>query len=172
MTTISTKDFFLQRHFGKMQSTMAAKKYFRGRTLTVFVEDKGPNPKWDFVDGSPCSRSTGIARDKLFSLVWAIHQTFLNFSPRLLKYKHPSPIRIFWTYAGSNDIYCCAILQGKLQWKIIKSFPFLHCWIEAMCSIDMSYPTFQTVSLTLPSFLPIDKISLHTLPASLHTNLN
>lgn len=68
-----------------MKSTMATKKPFRGRRIAVFLGDKGPNPKWDFVDGSPCSWTTGISRDKLFSLVWAIDQNFLNFSPRSLK---------------------------------------------------------------------------------------
>lgn len=71
-------------------------------------------------------------------------------------------------FLSLNDVYCCTTLQGALQWKIIKSFPFLHCRIEAMCSIDMSYPTFQTVFLTLPSFLPIDKISLHSLAFNPH----
>ena len=71
-------------------------------------------------------------------------------------------------FLSLNDVYCCTTLQGALQWKIIKSFSFLHRRIEAMCSIDMSYPTFQTVFLTLPSFLPIDKISLHSLAFNPH----
>lgn len=44
-----------------MKSTMAAKKAFRGRRIAVFHGDKGPKPKSDFVDGSPCSRTTGIS---------------------------------------------------------------------------------------------------------------
>lgn len=78
-----------------MKSTMVTKKSFRVRTIAVFLGDKGPDLKWGFVDGSPCSSTTGISRDKLFSLVQAIDQKNSGFSPRSLKYKHPGFIKSY-----------------------------------------------------------------------------
>ena len=60
MTPVSTERFFLLRYLQKMKSTRGAKKKkkkksFRGCATAMFLEDKGPDLEWDFVDGSPCS---------------------------------------------------------------------------------------------------------------------
>lgn len=83
MTPVSTESFFLLRYLQKMKSTRAAKKRsFRGRATAVFLEDKGPNPEWDFVDGSPCSENYWCSsrKEEKYSFVRAVDQKCSNWS--------------------------------------------------------------------------------------------
>lgn len=64
------------------QQGQQKKRSFRGRATAVFLEDKGPNPEWDFVDGCPCSENYWCSsrKEEKYSFVRAVDQKCSNWS--------------------------------------------------------------------------------------------